>query len=97
MLPITTIGVQVGLGVAVGVGVGVGDGKPVPVPLIRNTLSGTPGSMPHVAPLCPQVMHTPKLPPGFCHAAGELDCTVRSVQPHSPCVAKVILAWISIQ
>ena len=39
----------------------------------------------------------PKPPPGFCQAAELLDCTVRSVQPHSPWVPKFRLAWISMK
>ena len=44
-----------------------------------------------------QSVPQPKSPPGFRNAAPSFDCTVRSLQPHSPCVPKVMLAWISIQ
>src|SRR5204862_6667922 len=64
------------------VGVGVGDPPPPVVPLIRYTWSGTPGSIPQSVFRRPQVRQTPKPPPGFCHAAHWLYCTVRSVQPH---------------
>jgi hypothetical protein len=37
-----------------------------------------------VVDLRPQVGQTGKPPPGFCQAAPEFDCTVRSVQPHWP-------------
>ena len=44
-----------------------------------------------------QVGQTPNPPPGFWKAALLPVCVMRSVQPHSPCVPKVMLAWISIQ
>src|SRR4029453_17907702 len=45
--------------------------------------SGAAGS-PRQVVLRSQVGQTPNPPPGFCQAAGELACTVRSVQPHWP-------------
>ena len=64
-----------------GVGVGVGD-------------AGV-GVAEAAFPLTPQeVQAVPNPPPGFCHAAGALDRSVRSVQPHWPPGVKSILAWI---
>ena len=77
------------------VGVGVGVAPPI-VPLSRYTWSGPPAvGMQTVFTV--QVGQKPNPPPGFCQAAGLFDCTVRSVQPHSPFGLKVILAWISTQ
>src|SRR5437773_12529014 len=69
---------------------------PPVVPLSRNTWSG-PLAVEMQVSFAVQVGQIAKPPPGFCHAPGPLDCTVRSVQPDSPCVAKSRLAWISIQ
>jgi hypothetical protein len=89
------VAVEVGVAVAVAVAVGVGVPPPM-VPLIRYIWSGPLAVGMHVN-FAVHVGQTPNPPPGFCQAAGELDSTVRSVQPHSPCVAKSMLGWISIQ
>ena len=96
--------VAVGLGVPVAVGVGV---PPPIVPMSRNIWSGSPAGVPAQHCLIPQLMQVgqgmghpsagqlgggPKPPAGFCHAAALFDVTVRSVQPHSPPVLKVMLA-----
>src|SRR5437870_2096161 len=79
----------------VGVGVGVATAKQ---PTILNTWSGAAASIPQVAPLLPQVVQgVAKPPPGFCHAAAELDVTVRSVQPHWPPALKSMLTWTETQ
>src|SRR6266487_2928135 len=95
--PLTTIQAGVPVGVGVGDPVGVGEGvPPTVVPLSRYTWSGPPAvGMQMVFTV--QVGHIPKPPPGFCQAAGPFDCTVRSVQPHSPFGLKVILPCISTQ
>jgi len=74
------VDVAVGVKVAVAVGVGVAGGVPI-VPMSRNIWSGADGSPTQVV-LGLQVGQTPKPPPGFCQAAGEFACTVRSVQYH---------------
>ena len=45
-----------------------------------------------VAPLRLQLGHIPKPPPGFRQTAALFDVAVRSLQPHSPSVLKVMLA-----
>ena len=51
-----------------------------------------------VAPLLPQVRQpAANPPPGFCHAAAELDVTVRSVQAHWPPALKSMLACTETQ
>jgi hypothetical protein len=97
------LGDPLGLGVGVGVaGEGVGFGVPQPLPVVPriwNIWSGAAASMAHVAPLAAQLVHAgrAKPPPGLRHAAGELEVTVLSVQPHSPPVAKSILACTDTQ
>src|SRR5437868_10305092 len=60
--------------------------------------SGLGASMAQVAPLAPQVRQpAAKPPPGFCHAAAELDTVVLSVQPHWPPTAKSMWAWTETQ
>jgi hypothetical protein len=40
---------------------------------------------------------TPWAPPGFCQAAGAVDCSVRFVQPHCPADENGWFAWTEIQ
>ena len=89
------VGVAVADGLPVAVGVGVGVPPPI-VPLSRNTWSGPPATGMHVV-FKVHVWQKPKRPPGFCQAAPWFDCTVRSVQTHTPSGRNVILAWISTQ
>ncbi len=92
----TGVGLGAGVGVVIGVGLGVG---PVAQPLSRKIWSGAAGSIPQVIPLLPQVVQagTPKPPPGFCQAAGELVVNARSVQPHWPPGVKFKFAWTETQ
>src|SRR6267142_6907813 len=76
---VVAVAVAVGVGDPVAVGVGVPDKQPISLYI----WSGAGASIAQVAPLCPQLRQagTPKPPPGFCHAAGELEVSARSVQP----------------
>ena len=86
-------------GVAEGVPGGVGVGVcPPGQPKIWKIWSGAVGSIPQVVPLLPYIVHAVAKPPfGFCHAAPELDVTVRSSQPHSPKGLKFMFAWTETQ
>ena len=53
--------------------------------------------MPQIEPRLPQLGQTPKPPPGFCQAASEFDCTVRSVKPHCPPALKSMFACTETQ
>jgi hypothetical protein len=96
-------GVAVGVGVGVpGVGVGVGVGVahiPAPMqPTSWKTWSGPPPAEARQVVLRPQELHPePKPPFGFCQAAPEPFCTVRSVQPHCPFGVKLWFACTDTQ
>lgn len=94
----TGVFVDVNVGVAVFVLVGVAQ-PTLFVPTIWKTWSGVAASIPHVAPLCAQPIHAgmAKPPPGFCHAAAELDVAILFTQPHWPPGVKSILACTDTQ